>query len=41
MGECTIDVYLNEIAYWKNIPLRVWEYTIGGYDQEMAQLPRA
>jgi len=31
MGECTIDVYLNEIAYWKNIPLRVWKYTIGGY----------
>jgi hypothetical protein len=19
------------VAYWKNIPLRVWEYTIGGY----------
>jgi hypothetical protein len=26
-----IDVYLNDTAYWANIPARVWEYTIGGY----------
>jgi hypothetical protein len=31
LGECTCDVYLNEFALWSNIPLRVWEYTIGGY----------
>jgi hypothetical protein len=31
LGEKTVDVYLNEKAYWSNIPLRVWEYTIGGY----------
>lgn len=31
LGDRTCDVYLNEVAYWKNIPLRVWEYTIGGY----------
>ena len=31
LGERTLDVYLNNLAYWKNIPLRVWEYTIGGY----------
>ena len=31
IGERTCDVYLNEFAYWSNIPLRVWEYTIGGY----------
>jgi hypothetical protein len=31
LGEHTCDVYLNEFAYWSNIPLRVWEYTIGGY----------
>ena len=31
LGERTCDVYLNEFAYWSNIPLRVWEYTIGGY----------
>ena len=27
----TVDVYLNESAYWKNIPLPVWEFTMGGY----------
>jgi len=31
LGESTLDIYLNGIAFWKNIPLRVWEYTIGGY----------
>jgi hypothetical protein len=30
-GETTYDVYLNDIAYWKNVPARVWDYTIGGY----------
>ena len=29
LGKC--DVYLNDVAYWRNIPVRVWEYTIGGY----------
>lgn len=27
----TCDVYLNDVAYWKNVPQRVWDYTIGGY----------
>ena len=27
----TLDVYLNGAAYWRNIPLNVWEYYIGGY----------
>ena len=31
LGEHTFDIYLNEVAYWKNVPARVWEYTIGGY----------
>ena len=31
LGNVTCDVYLNDLAYWKNIPLKVWEYTIGGY----------
>jgi hypothetical protein len=31
LGERTCDVYLNEAAYWRNIPLNVWEYYIGGY----------
>ncbi len=31
LGAATNDIYLNDIAYWKNIPDRVWQYTIGGY----------
>ena len=31
LGAATHDIYLNDIAYWKNIPDRVWHYTIGGY----------
>jgi hypothetical protein len=31
LGDRTLDVYLNDVAYWANIPTRVWEYTIGGY----------
>jgi len=31
VGERTYDVYLNDIAYWSNVPANVWEYTIGGY----------
>jgi Type ISP C-terminal specificity domain len=31
LGDQTVDVYLNDVAYWRYMPLRVWEYTIGGY----------
>jgi hypothetical protein len=31
LGENTLDVYLNDVAYWKNIPEKVWDYHIGGY----------
>ncbi len=31
LGDKTCDIYLNNIAYWKNIPVNVWNYTIGGY----------
>ncbi len=31
LGGQTLDIYLNNVAYWKNIPALVWEYTIGGY----------
>ena len=31
LGERTYDVYLNNAAYWRNIPVNVWEYYIGGY----------
>jgi hypothetical protein len=28
-GAC--DIYLNDDAYWRNVPETVWDYTIGGY----------
>ena len=31
LGESTRDVYLNDAAYWRNVPEKVWGYTIGGY----------
>lgn len=31
LGETTFDVYLNDVACWRNVPARVWGYTIGGY----------
>ena len=30
-GETTCDIYLNDHVFWQNIPLKVWEYVIGGY----------
>ncbi len=30
-GATTFDVYLNDRAYWRNVPARVWSYTLGGY----------
>ena len=31
LGERCLDVSLNDRAYWRCIPARVWEYTLGGY----------
>jgi hypothetical protein len=31
LGVQTCDVWLNGRAYWRNVPLPVWEYTLGGY----------
>ena len=31
LGEKTLDIYLNNTAFWCNIPTNVWEYYIGGY----------
>lgn len=31
LGETTYDVHLNDHAYWRNVPARVWEHTMGGY----------
>ena len=31
LGDTTFDVYLNERAYWRNVPANVWRYKLGGY----------
>lgn len=31
LGDSTYDVYLNKVAFLRNIPRFVWEYRIGGY----------
>jgi hypothetical protein len=31
LGEQTFDVYLNDAGYWRNVPARVWDYHVGGY----------
>ena len=31
MGGDTRDIHLNGVAYSNNVPARVWDYTIGGY----------
>ena len=31
LSETTFDVYLNERAFWRNIPSNVWNYKLGGY----------
>ena len=27
----TFDIYLNDRAYWRNVPVAVWNYKLGGY----------
>ncbi|MXW40047.1 MAG: N-6 DNA methylase, partial [Synechococcus sp. SB0668_bin_15] len=31
LGDTTLDVYLNERAFWRNVPFPVWRYKLGGY----------
>ena len=31
LGETTYDIYLNDRAYWRNVPANVWHYKLGGY----------
>jgi hypothetical protein len=31
LGGETIDVFLNDRVFWRNIPAAVWDYYIGGY----------
>ena len=31
LGATTYDIYLNDRAYWRNVPANVWRYKLGGY----------
>jgi hypothetical protein len=31
LGKSTQDICLNDTAYWRNVPEKVWDFTIGGY----------
>ena len=31
MGDTTFDIYLNDQAYWRDVPAKVWNYKLGGY----------
>ena len=31
LGERTLDVYLNDHAYWRNVPAAIWDYKLDGY----------
>ena len=31
LGDSTFDIYLNDRAYWRNVPESVWNYKLGGY----------
>ena len=31
IGESTVDIYLNDRAYWRNVPAAIWNYKLGGY----------
>ena len=31
LGQTTFDVYLNDRAYWRNVPAAVWRHKLGGY----------
>ena len=31
LGDSTFDIFLNEEAYWRNVPVAVWYYRLGGY----------
>ena len=31
LGLTSFDVYLNDRAYWRNVPAAVWHYKLGGY----------
>ena len=30
-SDTMFDIYLNDRAYWRNVPANVWGYKLGGY----------
>jgi hypothetical protein len=38
LGGRTYDIFLNDAAYWRNVPAAVWEYYICGYQVIMKWL---
>lgn len=31
LGNTTLDVYMNDDVFWKNVPSKAWNFTVGGY----------
>ena len=31
LGKTACDIYLNDSTYWRGVPDRVWNYSLGGY----------
>ena len=31
LGDTTFDIYLNDSAFWRNVPAAIWNYKLGGY----------
>ena len=31
LGDATLDIWLNDRAFWRNVPSAVWNYRLGGY----------
>ena len=31
LRDATVDIYLNDDAFWRNVPAAVWAYKLGGY----------
>ena len=31
LGETTFNIHLNDRAHWRNVPAKVWNYKLGGY----------
>ena len=31
LGDSTFDIYLNDKAYWRDVPTAIWNYKLGGY----------